>query len=415
MGNKFGPYLTGRGINFSTQKNATRGEFIGNVFRRCGEYAMYFGGTGLDIGIIANNIIEADADDTVGYGLYMAGTGNANTLIFGNRAMYGQSRMSNSPWFVQVQDSTVSMFDNKEGQDFNAAENALNTLLPGYGKVIYVDGSNGDNQNSGMTPGDPVLTMTEAITLADDGGKDVIIVLSYPSAGATGETWPISVTKKRLAIIGANGGGSNLADAYICPTGDTAAFDIADSHITLQNLQIGGGATAACITFDASGRWGLTVRDCQLGVIAGNTPQEGILSTVGQDCPHLLVEGCYFHGSSGAEGISGDHIHLHNATRGFIRNNVFNNIASAKHGIIVDGTGHAVSAINDNKFTTAVDEDGAAITLAAGIGNTMVSGNDANFGSAAAGNNLFQDDGADGTTAAHWCSNWIFSAAITVA
>lgn len=420
INNVFGPYITDTAIKLDGQKNMTRGWIIGNVFRKCQNYGIYITCDGHDIGGIVGNYFQLYADDTAGGAIYMSATAPNNCLVAHNRAAFGTDKLRYAPFYFQAQGS-MTIADNEDVHYDTEMKHPDQLLFPGHGRVIYVDGTNGDNDNTGTTPHDPLLTITEAITRAADGEKDVIVILSYPTTGATGETWPISVTAKRVTIVGGNSMGSALADAYICPTGDTAAFSIADSHVTLKNLQIGGGSSYGCIVFSAGGMWGLTVDNCQFGVIAGNTPKYGIYSSAGQDCPHIQITNCHFKGSFGGCGITDDFIQLHNATRGFIgkpgKGNTFQGVLTTKHGINITASGNALAGIIDNRFGV-IDEAGAAITLAAGGSGNMciVSGNMAGTEAAAVDNNVFQDDGADDSTAAAWSGTQTFSpgTAVTV-
>src|SRR4030042_4072628 len=81
------------------------------------------------------------------------------------------------------------------------------------GKTFYVHGVNGIDSNAdgnGLSSEFPFLTITYALAQCTALANDVIVVLYYPSAGATGETWPIRINKRGVRLIG--GGGEELAE-----------------------------------------------------------------------------------------------------------------------------------------------------------------------------------------------------------
>ena len=418
LNNTFGPYLTGAGIYMPGQKNMTRGFIVGNTFRKCGTYAMYFSGDGLDIGGIMHNVVEADADDTTGYALYMSGTGNANTLIVGNRCYYSTQVMRYAPFYIQTQGSTVTVMDNKHISD-DVQLAAIRREIPASvtGRIVYVDGTNGSNNNSGLTPQDPVLTITEALSLCTTAKGDCIYILSYPAASATGEVFPITIAHNNLHIIGHFSGGRPTA--WISAgraESDTAVFDLTAgiSHVHLKNLALGGGNAHGAIEITGTGNiTGLKVERCWIGAdgtaLGAQQGNYGIYTVAPNDMPHLEVVDCIF-----GPYIDTACISIHNFTRGYIgmpgHGNIFRT-GDDIYGIIVTGAGADFGGILDNRFST-VDGSltaGVCITLPAGgcatAGNCLVDGNHAAAGKVAVGTELFLDAAAD-ASGGNWGLNY---------
>jgi len=273
-------------------------------------------------------------------------------------------------------------------------------MVPGAGNVFYVDGVAGLNTNDGLTPNTPKLTMTAALALCTANADDYIIVLDFLTPA--GETWPISVNKDKVHIIGVNGAGTQYPNIF--PAGDTAAFSIAADRVEIARLSFDGGANHACIEFDGNAaRWGTHIRDCWLDVLGAS--QDGIkVEDVGNnDAVYMLVEGCRFGFAITRDGIRIER----NATRCSIGNpytqkgNLFDQVA----GIGVNITGAAVQCgIYHNKFVVDANTAGGAITLGAGTSEITVDGNHAFFGDTTMGNNPYADGAGAGAN--HWGLNY---------
>lgn len=265
---------------------------------------------------------------------------------------------------------------------------------PGIGDIFYIDGTNGLDTNSGLTPDLPVLTLTYALSLCTNGANDYIIVLGYPGAAA-GETWPVAVDKSKVHIIGtpAQAAPSPLVNA----PADTACFTVSASNVEISGIEFSCGATAACI--DTSGAiWKLNVHDNFFGW--QDAGQDGIRLSAGtDDCPS-----CHIHHNLFGNKLTRDGIRIHhNSTRTVIEDNVFIGIASGGIGVNVVATAgsSALAAVNDNHFTVADAATGEAITFAAGSIDCQVQGNMAGQGVVAMGNVPYRDLGA-----CHWGLNY---------
>jgi len=263
-----------------------------------------------------------------------------------------------------------------------------NVLTPNAGVHFWVDSVSGNDSNSGLSAGDPVLTYTYALSLVTAGRYDVIHgMANSPSAPPATETFPIVVNKTGVTIRGEHGKGL-LSDSGIgSDEQNVATFEIAASYVTIEDMYLGCdnlGTTGGIIEFNSTNSYfGVTIRRCTFDTqyIAAY----GILATYDQ--PYLLVEDCLF-GRSDIACYTTAGIYLGNCTSGMIRKNVFASIAGI--GISCGG-GCGNLSILENRFRLPSDTAGKAITLAAGSSGIFVDGNHANFGGVPMVNNPYAD------------------------
>ena len=69
---------------------------------------------------------------------------------------------------------------------------------PQVGKIFFVDGASGDDNNPGNKPECPILKVETALDLCTDGKHDYIFVVDYWD----GDTMPITVDATTVHIIG---------------------------------------------------------------------------------------------------------------------------------------------------------------------------------------------------------------------
>jgi hypothetical protein len=265
---------------------------------------------------------------------------------------------------------------------------------PGVGKIIYVDGTNGVNTNDGLTPAEPVLTITYALSLVTANANDYIIVLGYPGAAA-GEVWPIAVNKAKVHIIGtpAQATPSPLLNA----PADTACLLVSVNNVEIAGLEFSCGATHGCIE-TSGGVWKCHVHDNYFawqdagayGIYLSN-------NTDNADCPQLWI-----HDNKFGEKLTDHNIWIaYNSTRSIIERNLFRGVATGKVGIYIDQAGADVGAILNNVFKVADAATGEAITCIAGTIGTLIAGNITGEGQVAMGNVPYRDLGG-----CHWGINY---------
>lgn len=279
----------------------------------------------------------------------------------------------------------------------------------GYpGAEVFFVGASGSDSNPGYVYTSPFLTVTHALSQCTSGQNDTICILpDYWQP--TGETWPISVNKACVHIVGL---GTELTGYAPCikPTGDTAAIDLvsAGQGSEVSGLVLAGGATAGCIEMEGTGHF--WIHHCLFGEADNGAGAHGILSTQGVVNAECVIEDNVFHGDQGyvpgkltENGIQGIGTNL--LRHSIIRRNLFVGVAI---GINLNGNAAGVSIL-DNKFVCADSADGEAITLGSGARGCMVDGNVAmNGGDAAMTQQPYRDIAA--TNKNHWGVNWCSNA-----
>lgn len=263
-------------------------------------------------------------------------------------------------------------------------------------RPIFVHGTNGDNIHDGYTPDRPVLTMTQAISLATAWKGDIIYARSIGTP--TGETWPIVCDKDDVTIIG--WGEEANRSALVTPSGDTASFSVQAHNLTFICLEIGAGAAHAGIEIDAAAKWSLLIKACWLGV--QQALQDGIKVNSPYDAPYLTVIDSWF-----GQGITRDGIRIeHNITRGQLGMAGHGNRFLGVAGIgINDINGIQGVSILDNRFRLPSDTAGKAITLHANSDDCYCDGNRAQFGrNDVMGNNPYVDGTGDDSNS--WGRNY---------
>lgn len=271
-------------------------------------------------------------------------------------------------------------------------------LVKPRGKIFFVDGSAGDNNNDGLSPYAPKLTLTAGLALLTSGADDVLFVVNYGAAGKAAEpSWPVTISKDRAHVIGLQSM-ANSKWPTIQANDDNHALDITGQRVELANLEVGGGATKAAVHVgSAGGIWGAYLHDLWFGVTGDTTGQDGVYVAAGEDAPYLCVDRCVFGSSITQYGvyING------NATRGWIGKD-FGNSFRLVPNIAVNVAGAAgLFGVLNNNFALPSDTKGYAITMSATSSGAIVDGNRAGYQIAAMTNCPFKDTGAN-----HWLVNW---------
>lgn len=110
------------------------------------------------------------------------------------------------------------------------------------GKMFFVDGSAGDNNNDGLSPYSPKLTLTAGLALLTSGADDMLFVINYGAAGKAAEpAWPVTVSKDMCHVIGVQCL-ENSKWPTVQANDDNHALDITGSRVEVANLEVGGGA-----------------------------------------------------------------------------------------------------------------------------------------------------------------------------
>ncbi len=277
--------------------------------------------------------------------------------------------------------------------------------------VFYVNGKDGvgDDNNSGLKPSEPLLTVTEAISKCVANRGDIIVILDYWQP--TGETWPILINKHAVHIIGM--AQPHLPIHAIHPPDDTACFELSSlgQYGSIGRLTIGGGVSHGGIEFGKNGQAdGFAIHDCWFGHQWFGTPKHGILNPA--DATRggygMRIERCTFLGG------------LANC-KGKITANAIELLATATAmatrdleilDCVFKGNAKAINlyrsydaVIARNLFVVPDSGTGEAVTLGTNCEGCGIDDNHSMSGKAAdPDNNPFVDGAADGKN--HWGLNY---------
>jgi hypothetical protein len=268
----------------------------------------------------------------------------------------------------------------------------------------FVD-ANIATSGDGKTPHGAFKTIQEAITASSNSYDDWIFVFDYSGGGAT-----ITMDKAFVHLIGNSSNGA-MNYPRIMPASAVAGITFAATgdRVEIAHFVIGGGdQTVPAISFPiatAAGAYGVYIHDNVIGRDANAPALEGIYVVSGGAAPYLKVENNRFIGAAGS-GIAaaGSAIRIAgNATRcQIIGNKILDVGRTATPAIWLDG---AVTEpwIEGNQIKTDTDTGtGSAITLGASVDDGWISGNIANDGKNAPGNNPF----VDGASTNGWGINY---------
>ena len=285
------------------------------------------------------------------------------------------------------------------------------------GRVFFVDGygTAGNDGNNGDDPAAPLKTLTKALSLCVHDRGDIIIVLNYWQP--TGETWPITISKNRVSIVGlAN---PSLPYSAIHPPADTAAFQLTSSgqYGEIAFLTIGGGAAHGGIEWGNSGQVdGYWIHDCWFGHQWFGTPLSGIYQPAASTRGGYgnRIEHCTFMGNNAncKGAITGNAIEQLTDTDAMaFRDLEVLDCIFKGCDIGINLTRAFDAVLLRNKFICPDSADGEAITLRAACLGCMADDNvGMNGGDAAMTNNPFRDIAA--TNKNHWGVNWKSNAVI---
>ena len=252
--------------------------------------------------------------------------------------------------------------------------------MRGTSKVFWVEGNLGDDDapDCGQTPDAPLASVTKALSYCTADKNDYIFVANHYAPSE--QTYPIQISKSFIHLIGDWGPKSPTwmhADAAGASV-PAIEFVAGGANCELANLELGAGATGAGIKCSANGLWANHIHHCRFGMALGMGAKNGIeLSSIGE-MNNWIIEHCRF-----GELLTGAGIEIPANLGGYavrgtiIRNNIFR-VANSKVGInVLDASADFEDGgIFDNKFACTYNQDGGAITFAAGT-KGMVDGNHA--------------------------------------
>jgi len=270
-------------------------------------------------------------------------------------------------------------------------------------EVFYVNGitwtngfAAGLDSNEGTFEA-PFMTLTKALSKCTSEANSYIYLLDYYQP--TGETWPVSIDKNLVNIIGVGSHFSPLTK-WICmyAVGSYACVDVVADCVYMEGIGFFPNAAKAGVTLD-SGKKMLHLHDCYF---AQGT--YGLHAESADWAFNLSVTDSFFLSSLSAGGI---YINDDPAGCYFARNHF-----DRHTGVSIDIEQGAYHQIIDNKFALKANTEGLAITLASGVSRAFVSGNQAAYGVATT-TSPYKDEGT--VTTNNWGVNYFGKVAIDAA
>ncbi len=261
-------------------------------------------------------------------------------------------------------------------------------------EVFYVNGitwSNGyaagDDNNPGDTIDKPLMTLTAALAKCTNEHASYIYLLDYWQP--TGETWPISVNKSLVHIIGNQW--SPLANwCAMSAVGSFPVLDIIADEVYLEGLQFIPNASYPGITLDDAKK-NLWINKCYFP-----SGTYGLESTSGDWGFNIAITNCFFLSSLSSGGI-----YINDDPPGcYFRGNHFDRLTGNAIEIVQGAYHH----ILDNTFALKANDQGIAITLGSSVSRAFVDNNSAGFG-AATTTSPYEDEGT--VTTNNWGRNFL--------
>jgi hypothetical protein len=270
---------------------------------------------------------------------------------------------------------------------------------PALGRVFYVRSTGSDN-NNGVDPQTPSQTITHALTQCVAWRNDYVVVMNNTSALEA--AFPIEIDVELVHIVGL--WGQPYPNPTLMAVGNFATFQINVDWVEIAGLEMGAGAAHACIESPAGpgtlGHW--WIHHNAFGYIVGvTTARDGIHIQNTHDAPQCVIENNVFGTALTRDGLRVEG----NSTRSIFRKNYFTMIPGI--GIHCIQNGSDIGFILNNSFKVADLANGEAITLQIGVGNALISGNQAAGQDNAMGTNPYRDlsTGIAGTGLNAWGNN----------
>lgn len=263
------------------------------------------------------------------------------------------------------------------GTQFGANLIPVVSRPPGLGRVYYVQIGGSDN-NNGIDPGTPFLTLQHAIDVCVPSHNDYIYVLDCWNADIV----TINIDCEMIHLIGLAQPTPGIWP-QLSGGGTHDVFNLTANYCEIAGFAFASAGFAGISVNGADRCW---IHHCNFGQ-TGNPLQDGIVGVAGDSPSHSLIEDCYFGSFLTRYGYSG------NATNTTFRRNVFRDV----HTIALNLGGVEIGAIYENYFyykEADTPDVGWAITIVAGGNGGMIANNHAMQTGDGTGNNPYRDQSA---------------------
>lgn len=199
------------------------------------------------------------------------------------------------------------------------------------GSYWYWNPTSGNDANDGTTPGNAVLTFSQAQSLASAGTGDTIFCIASNSSGTTTVTETLTITKANLKVMGPGYTFQLIPSGTASPT-----ITISAANVEVSGLYISTAATGSqdAISVAANNAF---IQDCWIANVRGNGVS--LTTTSRTTIDSCVIEHC---GQSG----TGNGITITNTTTEarIMKCIIFDNI----NGVTLSGTGIADNIFENN-------------------------------------------------------------------
>jgi hypothetical protein len=166
----------------------------------------------------------------------------------------------------------------------------FHSLADGNGSKFYVDSGSGSNNNSGLSPDQPVATIDYAVGLCTSNQGDIIYVLPG-HAETVSAAGGLDLDVPGITIIGF-GDGANQPTVTL-DTATTADVDIDSANVTVRNIHFIAGFADVVAAIDVNAD-DFTIEGCRFtGDNAGLNANIWIQDAGAGGSDRITVENCY--------------------------------------------------------------------------------------------------------------------------
>jgi len=224
------------------------------------------------------------------------------------------------------------------------------------GKTFWVDGTNGDDLNSGTSLKRAVKTLDQAFSLVRANKGDVVLVVPWHA-----ETIANAQITCDVAGVYVRGLGWGSHRPTITFNHANASIDVTAANVTLDNLRFHASITGVLIGIDIDSAY-CTVRNCKFTESSDTTEFVQAIDAGVNTADNLLIEGCTFVYYSASSSGPDRAIALSGNTSPIIRNNYIN--GDFTEAAIECHTVAAIDVLIESNFITNMDTtEGAGIQL----------------------------------------------------
>uniref|UniRef100_A0A6M3M4L2 Putative pectate lyase n=1 Tax=viral metagenome TaxID=1070528 RepID=A0A6M3M4L2_9ZZZZ len=255
------------------------------------------------------------------------------------------------------------------------------------GSVFYVDGCAGSDDNTGLVPSSPLLTIAAALAMCTNDLNDTIVVLDYYNLESD---LAVTINKSKVTLVGSEGGSRNRSWTCINATADTACFIVAANDVRIHQFHFDAGDNHAGIEFSGA-KCRIGIYDCDFG-----TGKHGILSSPGGVAFNLDIVNNFF-----CQALTAQSIYINDDPAFF---SIVGNILDQPQGVGIEVVQGGGGQVRNNVISLPSNTAGAAITLGASVYRCIVDGNHANYGDTEMGLIPYTDNAAAGQN--HWMLNY---------